>query len=87
MGSFLMERILRSTPNGVLKAHTEWLPGVQLRPLVPLAQYILKIARAGGCLAVVAQWQSTAAQTRGILGSTPSDCQLFHSPLVSLYII
>ena len=29
MGSFLMERIFRSTPNGVLTAHTEWLPGVQ----------------------------------------------------------
>ena len=28
MGSVLMERIFRSTPNGVLTAHTEWLPGV-----------------------------------------------------------
>ena len=26
-----MERIFRSTPNGVLMAHTEWLPGVRLR--------------------------------------------------------
>ena len=31
MGSFLMERIFRSTPNEVLTAHTEWLPGVRLR--------------------------------------------------------
>ena len=30
MGSFLMERILRSTPNGVLTTHAEWLPGVRL---------------------------------------------------------
>ena len=27
MGSFLMERIFRSTPDRVLTAHTEWLPG------------------------------------------------------------
>ena len=31
MGSFLMERIFRSTPNGVLTAHTEWLPDVRLQ--------------------------------------------------------
>ena len=31
MGSFLLETIFWSTPNGVLMAHTEWLPGVQLR--------------------------------------------------------
>ena len=31
MGSLLMERILRSTPNGVLMAHTEWLLDVRLR--------------------------------------------------------
>ena len=30
MGSFLMERIFQATPNTVLTAHTEWLPGVQL---------------------------------------------------------
>ena len=30
MGSFLMERIFRLTPNRVLIAHTEWLPGVRL---------------------------------------------------------
>ena len=29
-----------STPNGVLTAHTEWLPGVQLRHSVPPVQYI-----------------------------------------------
>ena len=40
MGSFLMERIFRSTSNEVLTAHTEWLPGVRLRYSVPLVQYI-----------------------------------------------
>ena len=40
MGSFLMERIFRSTPNGALTAHTEWLPGVRLRHSVPPVQYI-----------------------------------------------
>ena len=28
------------TPNGVLTAHTEWLPGVQLWHSVPPVQYI-----------------------------------------------
>ena len=31
MGSLFMERIIQSTPNGVLTAHTEWLSGVRLR--------------------------------------------------------
>ena len=31
MGSLLMEKIFQSAPNEVLMAHTEWLPGVQLR--------------------------------------------------------
>ena len=31
MGSLLVKRI----PNGVLTAHTEWLPGVQLRHFSP----------------------------------------------------
>ena len=35
MGSFLAERIFRSTPNRVLTAHTEWLTGVRLRHSVP----------------------------------------------------
>ena len=39
MGSFLMERIFRSTPNGVLTAHAEWLPGVRLRHSVQPVQY------------------------------------------------
>ena len=64
MGSFLMERIFRLTPNGVLTAHTEWLPGVQLRHSVPLVQYIQRIVRAGGCPAVVAQWQSTGGSSQ-----------------------
>ena len=31
LGSLLMERIFRSTPNSVLTAHAEWLLGVRLR--------------------------------------------------------
>ena len=64
MGSFLMERIFRSTPNGVLTAHTEWLPGVRLRHSVPPVQYIQRIVRVGGCPAVVAQWQSTGGSSQ-----------------------
>ena len=37
MGSFLTERIFQSR---VLTAHTEWLPGVQLRHSVPAVQFI-----------------------------------------------
>ena len=40
-------------------------------------QYILRIVRAGGCLAVVASGGALAAQARGVQGSTPGDCQLF----------
>ena len=50
-----MERIFHLTPNRVLTAQTEWLPGVQLKHSVPLVQYIWMIVRAGGCPAVVAQ--------------------------------
>ena len=32
----------------VLTAHTEWLPGVQLRHLVPSVQYIQRIVRVCG---------------------------------------
>ena len=35
------EKILRSTPSGVLTAHTEWLPGVWLRHSVPPVAYQL----------------------------------------------
>ena len=35
MGSFLMKRIFQLTPNGVLMAHTEWLPSVWVRHSVP----------------------------------------------------
>ena len=38
-----MERIFWSTPNEVLMAHTEWLPGVRLGHSVPPVQYILHI--------------------------------------------
>ena len=64
MGSFLTDRIFRSTPNGVLTAHTEWLSGVRLRHSVPPVQYIWRIVGVGGCPAVVAQWQSTGSSSQ-----------------------
>ena len=49
MGSLLMERTLRSTPNRVLIAHAGWLLGVRLMHfIVPPVQYIWRIVRAGG---------------------------------------
>ena len=67
-GSFLMERIFRSTPNGVLTAHTEWLPDVRL--------VVVRLSWLSG--------RALAAQARGVLGSTPGDCRLFHFPLFRL---
>ena len=55
MGSFLMERILKLTPNGVLTAHTEWLPGVRLRHFSTICAVYIKIVGVGGCLVVIAQ--------------------------------
>ena len=84
MGSFLLERVFQSTPNGVLMAHAEWLPGVQLRHSVPPVQYIyVHIEDCEGwwlscCFGSVAEhwWLKP-----GVLGSTPGECQLFHFPL------
>ena len=45
-------------------AHTEWVPGVRLRYSVPPVQYIQRIVRVGGCLAVVAQCQSTGGSSQ-----------------------
>ena len=49
-------------------ARTEWLPGVQLRHLIPHVQYTWKILEACGCPVVIAQWQNIgralAAQVR-----------------------
>ena len=60
MGSFLMERIFWLTPNRVLTAHTEWLPGVRLRHSVPPAC-------AEGCdgwWLSSCQWQSTGGSSQ-----------------------
>ena len=46
-------RIFRSTPNGVLTTHAEWLPGVRLKHSVPPVLNIKRIVRAGGGPAVV----------------------------------
>ena len=84
MGSFLMERIFRSIPNGVLTAHAKWLPGVQLRHSVPPMQYIYR--RLWGLVGVRLSWLSgraLEAQASGVLGLTPGDCWPFHFPLFS----
>ena len=39
------------------------LPGVRLRHSVPPVEYIQRIVRVGGCLAVVAQWQSAGGSS------------------------
>ena len=65
MGSFLMKRIFRLIPDRVMTAHTEWLPGVRLRHLVPPV-VVVHLSWFGG--------RALAAQARGVLGSTPSDC-------------
>ena len=61
-----MERIFQSTPNGVLMAHSEWLPGVRLHEAFSTT-YAVHIEDFEGwysCLAVVAQWQSSALQKK-----------------------
>ena len=51
-----MERILWSTPNEVLMAHAEWLPGVQLRHSVPPVQRIVRARRSSGYHSSVAKY-------------------------------
>ena len=77
MGFFLMERIFYPTTNRVLMACTEWLPGVQLSHSVEDYGGWWS----SGCCGSVA-CRALVAQVRGVLGSTPSDCQLFHFPLI-----
>ena len=67
----------RSTPNGALTAHTEWLPDGDWG-----IQYHLRTIHRGlwGLVVVRLSWLSgrtLAAQAGGVLGSTPSDCRLF----------
>ena len=57
MGYFLMERIFRSTPNGVLTAHTEWLPGVQLRHQYHLCSTYRGLWLSGCCGSVAEHWR------------------------------
>ena len=51
--------VLRLRKTLVLTAHTEWLPGVQLRHFSPTYAVHIEDCGAGGCPVVVAQWQST----------------------------
>ena len=65
MGSLLMERIFRSTPNGVLMTHIEWLPGVASEAFQShLCSTYRGLCGAGGCPVVVAQWQSTGCTSQ-----------------------
>ena len=81
MGSLLMDRIFRSTPNGILTAHSEWLPGVWLRHSVPLVQYIQRMVRVGGCPVVVTQWQSTGPTSQVSWVQFPMTVSLFTSSI------
>ena len=79
MDSFLTERIFRSTPNGVLTAHTEWLPGVTEAFSTICAVHIEDCE--GWCMVVRLSWLSgraLAGQARGVLGSTPGLINLDH---------
>ena len=64
MGSLLMEKNFRSPPNGVLTAHTEWLPDVRLRHLSTTCAEYIKDCGAGDCPVVVAWWQSTGCTSQ-----------------------
>ena len=48
-------------PFGALMAH---ILSVQLRYSVPPVDYVSRIVRVGGCLAVVAQWQSIGGSSQ-----------------------
>ena len=65
MGSPLMERIFRSTPNEVLTAHTEWLPGVQLRHCNPTCAVHIEECEGwwlSGCCSSVAEHSGCTSQ-------------------------
>ena len=38
--------------------------------------------RVGGHPTVVVQWQRTSGSSRGVMGSTPGDCQPFQHPII-----
>ena len=84
MGSLLMKRIFRSTPNGVLMAHAEWLPGVWLRHFSTICAVHIEDCEGwwlSGCHRL--SGRALAAQARGVLVLIPGDCQPFHFPLFS----
>ena len=80
MGPFLMERIFKLTPNGVLTAHTEWLPGVRLRHFSTVCAvyrdsegWWLSSCRSS----VTEHW----LHKPGVMGLIPGGCRPFHFPL------
>ena len=78
-----MGRIFRSTHNGVLTAHTKWLPGVRLRHFSTTCAVYIEDCEGwwlSGCHSSVAEyWQHKP----GVLGLIPGGFQPFHFPLFS----
>ena len=66
MGSFLIDgENFRSTPNGVLRTHAEWLPRCVTEAFsTTCAVHIERVVRIGGHPAIVAQWQSTGGSSQ-----------------------
>ena len=77
INSLLMERIFQSTHNGVLLAHTEWLPGVRLRHFSPTCTVHVEDCEScwlsGCCSSVAEHW----LHKPGVLGSIPGHCRPF----------
>ena len=75
----LMEWIFQLTPNGVLTAHTEWLPGVRLRHFsTTCAVYTEGCGGwwlSGCCSSVAEHW----LHKLGVLSLIPSSCWPFTS--------
>ena len=79
--SSLMKRIFQSTPDWVLIAQTEW----QTEAFSTTCTVQYNILRIVGVVQLL--WisgRALAAQARGVLGSTPGGCWLFHFPLFDL---
>ena len=72
MSSLLMERT-----NAVLTAHTEWLPGVQLRHFSPICAVHIEDCEGWWLTIVVAQWQSISCTSQLSWVRFPATAGLF----------
>ena len=82
MGSLMMGRMFRLTPNGVLMVH-EWLTGVQLRHFRTTCAVHIENCEGwwlSGCCGSVAEH---CLHKPGVLGSIPGNCRPFHFALFS----